>query len=36
MFANMLLTAQQLLLPSVTGYGFELNVFRAPFIGPAF
>jgi MFS family permease len=29
MFANMLLTTQQLQLPAVTGYGFELNVITA-------
>jgi MFS family permease len=29
MFANMLLTTQQLQLPAVTGYGFELNVLTA-------
>jgi MFS family permease len=29
MFANMLLTTQQLQLPTATGYGFELNVIAA-------
>lgn len=29
MFANMLLTTQQLQLPAATGYGFELSVFTA-------
>jgi MFS family permease len=29
MFANMLLTTQQLQLPATTGYGFELNVIAA-------
>ena len=29
MFANMLLTTQQLQLPAATGYGFELNVITA-------
>jgi MFS family permease len=29
MFANMLLTTQQLQIPSTTGYGFELNVITA-------
>lgn len=29
MFANMLLTTQQLQLPAATGYGFELNVIAA-------
>jgi MFS family permease len=29
MFANMLLTTQQLQLPSATGYGFQLNVITA-------